>query len=431
MVSRNVLMLCTATLLCMSVWFSASFVVEDFTATWHLGPAQAALLTVSVQVGFVLGALASAALSLADRWPARRLMPVAGMLAATVNLLLLVPLDFTGVVAVRALTGALLAGIYPVAVKAVSHLVQPARRGVATGAMIAALTVGSAFPHAVVAVGPSDWRVAITTSSAATAAGALLAMLISTPAAQAVQPPVPWKAVGAALRRRSVQCANLGYAAHMWELYALWAWIGVILTSRAHAAGRPPEEGSAWAFVVIGVGAAGCLVGGWIGDRRSKAFAAGLALMASGTAAVLFSLSAGWPFPLVVAIACFWGFWVIADSGQFSALIADHVEPAALGRVLTIQMAIGYAVTTISITAVPLIAEHTSWESAVLILALGPVIGVMAMIATHRHSQPAAPWPPPDRRPGTPSRPLAHHRTPSAHPTRPTPSPAFHPAGDH
>lgn len=405
MVSRNVALLCIATLLCMSVWFSASFVVEDLTATWHLDAAQAALLTVSVQLGFVAGALTSAGLSLADRWPARRLMPVAGLLAATVNLMLLVPLGFTGVVAVRALTGALLACIYPVAIKAVARLVRPQRRGLATGAMIAALTVGSALPHAIVAVGPSDWRVAIAVSSAATAAGALLALLISSPPAQAGHPPAPWKAVGAALRRRPVQLANLGYAAHMWELYAMWAWIGVILTSRAQAAGRTPEEGSAWSFVAIGVGAAGCLLGGWIGDRRSKPFAAGLALLASGTAAVLFGLSAGWPFYLAVAIACVWGFWVIADSAQFSALIADHVDPTVLGRVLTIQMAIGYAVTTISITLIPLIAERTSWESAMLILALGPVAGVLAMTAAHRHGQPTTSSPPP---------------------SRPQPSPTFH-----
>ncbi len=376
-------LIATSTFLAMSVWFSASFVIPQLRQLWGLTGGQSSLLTIAVQLGFVIGALTLAASGLADAVPGRRLMSVGALGAAVMNLLLLWSPGFGVALVLRALTGAFLAAVYPPALKEVSSWFRRGR-GTALGVMIGALTLGSAAPHLVRASGGLGWQVVIMATSALTAAGGLVVMLVRGPG------PYPFprsafrlSAALRAMRSRPVVLADIGYAGHMWELYAMWAWIGTFLASRAGFSGTP--NGSRYAalaaFACIGVGAVGCLVGGRISDRFGRAQAALVSLVLSGGSAVTLALIKDLSLPLVLLVAAFWGFWVIADSAQFSAMITENADPRYVGSAVALQLAIGYLTTAATVYLVPVLAESASWTAALLVLALGPVVGSGALLA--------------------------------------------------
>ncbi|MER6692425.1 MFS transporter [Streptomyces minutiscleroticus] len=375
-------LLAVATLLSMSVWFSASFVVPQLREMWHLTGGESSLLTIAVQLGFVVGALALAATGLADAVPGRRLMSAGALGAAAVNLLLLWAPGFAAALALRALTGACLAAVYPSAVKEVSSWFREGR-GTALGVMIGALTLGSAAPQLVKASGGLGWQAVIVATSVLTTAGALVVLLVR----GAGPYPFPRSAFSLraalrAVRSRPVVLANIGYAGHMWELYAMWAWIGTFLAGLDGFAGTPDGERHAAlaAFACIGVGAAGCLVGGRISDRFGRAQAALVSLALSGGAAVVLAFVRQVPLPVVLLVSAFWGFWVIADSAQFSAMVTENADPRYVGSAVSLQLAIGYVTTAATLYLVPVLAEHASWTTALLVLALGPLVGVAALV---------------------------------------------------
>lgn len=371
-----------ATFLSMSVWFSASFVVPQLQRLWSLSSGESSLLTIAVQLGFVIGALTLAASGLADAIPGRRLMCVGALGAAAINLVLLWAPGFAVALLLRALTGAFLAAVYPPALKEVSSWFRRAR-GTALGVMIGALTLGSAAPQLVKATGGLTWQVVIVATSVLAAVGGLTTLLIrgSGPF------PFPKSAFNLrsalrANRNRQVVLVNVGYAAHMWELYAMWAWIGTFLAGLDGFAGSPsgPQHAALAAFVCIGVGAIGCLVGGRISDRVGRAHSALISLICSGGAAVTLAFIRTLPLPLVLVVSAFWGFWVIADSAQFSAMVTENADQRYVGSAVSLQLGIGYVTTAATIYLVPVLAEHASWTAALLVLAVGPVIGIGSLV---------------------------------------------------
>ncbi|WP_298803808.1 MFS transporter [uncultured Pseudokineococcus sp.] len=224
--------LAAATALAMGTWFSAAAVVPQLAAAWDLSPTASALLTVGVQLGFVVGALVSAGTGLADAVPARRLLAVGAAAAALANAGLLLAAGPAAAVASRLLTGAALALVYPSALKETTTWSRRSR-GVALGAMVAALTLGTALPHAVAAAGASTgasgppWRLVVVVTSAGALLGAGLALLLRRSGPHGRSPAAfDRRAALDALRRRPVVLAVLGYVGHMWELYAMWAWTG-------------------------------------------------------------------------------------------------------------------------------------------------------------------------------------------------------------
>jgi MFS family permease len=377
---RALAWLALAEFLAMSTWFSASAVVLELRRVWELSPAGSSMLTIAVQLGFVVGALLSATLSLADRFPPRRVMAVGALGAAAVNAGLLLAPSAGVAIGLRLLTGLFLAGVYPPALKAMATWFRRGR-GLALGVMVGALTLGSALPHLVRVLGGLDWRTVVVVTSVATLAGGTLAL---------VGPDGPFPFPRAAFRPREamevvrdrrLRLVTYGYLGHMWELYAMWAWVAAFLTSSFGASNieDPATMAALGAFAAVGIGALGCVAGGVMADRRSRTWSTSVAMTASGATAAVVGLLWGWPPVLVVAVVLFWGFWVVADSAQFSALVTEVADQRYVGTAVTLQLALGFTLTVPAIWLIPVLVETVGWRWAFLALTPGPLVGTVAM----------------------------------------------------
>ena len=376
---RALAVLATSMVLSMATWFSASAIVPQLRERWSLGDTAAAWLTIAVQVGFVAGALVTALLTLADR--VRPVAVIAGgaALAATANLGLLVVDGAGGAVALRLVTGAALACVYPPGMKAMAAWFRR-DRGVALGVMVGALTLGSALPHLVNGLGGLSVTLVVVATSALTLLGGLLALTV--PDGPWAFPTAPFRPRHAftVLAHRPTRLATIGYVGHMWELYALWAWVVVFLGAAFTEVGvTAPAAAPLGAFAVIGVGALGCVVGGRIADRRGRTRATRIALASSGAAAAVAGLTIGGPVWLTMVVVLWWGFWVVADSAQFSTIITEVTDQRFVGTALAVQLASGFALTVVTIWLVPVVERLVTWRWAFLVLVPGPVVGHLAM----------------------------------------------------
>jgi len=378
---QALVILAVALLLGMTSWFSATAVVPQLRETWALSAGAAAWMTIAVQIGFVAGALASAIFNVADRVAPRRLMFYGATLAALSNALLLVTPPIALAVVLRMLTGFGLASVYPPAMKAMATWFK-VKRGTALGIMVGALTVGSAAPHLVNGLGGLDWQVVIAASSIMSLAGGLIAQYLGRDGPfdfpRAVfDPRKAWQVFS----DRPVRLACIGYFGHMWELYAMWAWFGVFFGDvlSAHAFQAPLALSAVATFAVIGVGAVGCWVGGILGDHWGRGRATSLAMIVSGSCALLIGLIPVSAWPVIMVVGLIWGFWVVADSAQFSTVITELGDQRYVGTALTLQQAIGYILTIPTIWLIPIVHEALGWSYAFAVLALGPLVGTIAM----------------------------------------------------
>ncbi len=387
---RQLCFIAAVQVLVMATWFSASAVVPALRVEWGLGTAGATWLTVSVQLGFVAGALAAAVLNLADRVPAHLLVAACAVVAAgataAVAALAHGP---AAAVPLRFVTGVALAGVYPPGLKLMTSWFDRGR-GLALGVLVGALTLGSALPQLINASGALPWRAVLLVAAGCALAGAAIAARLVRPGPLATAaPPFRPRYVLALFRERGPRLANLGYFGHMWELYAVWTWLPAYLAASTARTGSPVPVGVA-AFAAIGVaGVAGCLLGGWLGDRVGRARLAALAMLTSATCCVAAAFAFGGPPLVVLALALVWGAAVIADSGLFSACTSQVVDPRYTGTALTTQTAVGFLLTVVTIQATPLVAERAGWPVAVALLGLGPVAGAVAMLRLARLMEPA------------------------------------------
>ncbi|HSJ23384.1 MAG TPA: MFS transporter [Longimicrobiales bacterium] len=379
----------------MSLWFTASATASQLAALWGLDASTAAGLTMAVQVGFVAGTGVAAVLNLADLVPARVYVAVAALLAAGANYSLALAGGPDTALASRFLTGFCLAGVYPPAMKMAATWFR-ASRGLAIGVIVGALTVGKAAPYLVGAFADLDYRFVLTTTSAGAVVAAALVLFGYRDGPFAFERrPFSWSLAGVILRHRPSRLAIGAYLGHMWELYACWAALSLFFLHYFLARGFTDAQATLYAglvtFSAIAAGGPGSILAGTWADRWGRENVAGAALAVSGACALTIgwlgaatvgsatpvsAAASGAPAVLVIGLALVWGFAVVADSAQFSALVTEVAPPHAVGTALTLQTSLGFLLTAFTIWLTFELQDLFGWGVAFSVLALGPTVGI-------------------------------------------------------
>ena len=378
---RILSLLAIAELFGMSLWFSGSAVVPALSKEWRLTESEISWISIAVQLGFVAGTLISAVFNLSDVISARHLFAVCGVAGALTNACFgFYSHGPTSAIALRFATGICLAGVYPPGMKVMATWFRQ-RRGMALGVLVGALTLGKATPYLVNAIGSSDWRRNVLFVSALSVFGSVIILLFVEDGPYALpRATFDLKQVTRIFSNRGVRLASFGYFGHMWELYGMWIWIPVMMRASVAAAGGEAKFAEVGSFLVIGAGAIGCVIAGVLADRVGRTVVTSWAMAISGTCCLVVGFLFGANPYLLLIIAVIWGASVVADSAQFSSCITELGDQQYIGTALTLQMCLGFLLTTVSIELIPHTVNLIGWRFAFVVLAPGPFLGVLAML---------------------------------------------------
>lgn len=387
---RNLVLLVTAETLIFGLWFSGSAILPQITEEWQLGGAAQSWMTMSVQIGFVVGALLSALLNLPDRVDGSRLIAASALVGAAANGGIAF-LDHAPALALvlRFFTGVGLAGTYPPGMKLAATWCKE-DRGLGIGLLVGGLVLGKSIPHLLNALpflgndGMPPWRTVLLVVSALAVLGAVVVRVgvhdgpFLTGAA-----PFNWRFAGRVLTDRPTRLANFGYLGHMWELYGMWTWVPIFLIISYRAAGWSTPAARLAGFAAIAVGAFGSLAAGLLADRFGRSRVTVVALILSGACTLCVGVFFSSP-GLLTVLCLLWGFTVVADSAQFSAAVSELTDPRYVGTALTVQTTLGFLLSLLSIRIIPPMVEVVGWEWVFVVLAPGPVFGIWSMLQLRR-----------------------------------------------
>jgi MFS family permease len=387
---RSITILMLAEIGAMALWFISAAVLPAMLLEADVSTTRQAALSSGVQAGFVVGAMVSAFFGLSDRYDPRRVFAICAIAAAAANLALVwtVP-GGNPAILMRFITGAALAGVYPVGMKIVVGWSRN-NRGLLVGTMVGALTLGSALPHLFSFFGGTNWRVIILIASATSCLAGLACLWTHLGPYHSKSLRFDPRSVLQAWTNKRVRYAYLGYFGHMWELYAMWAWIGAISLASYSPHLQPlaaQNFSTLTAFIAIAAGAPVCIIAGSLADRLGKEKIAIISMVMSGSCALLAALTFGGPVWISFFLFVLWGIAIIPDSALFSALVADAAPPEHVGSLMTLQTAIGFALTFFTVQLTPVVAIGLGWPTVLVLLALGPAVGIYAMMCLRRLSR--------------------------------------------
>jgi len=379
--NRALIFICMGIFSALSIWFCASAVLVPLMGQWDISNTQASFLTSIVNVGFCVGCLGSACTSLADFMRPQCLILAGCFGAAAANASLVLVHGLPGALVCRFMVGLFLSLVYPPGVKLLSTWFSAQHRGTAIGVMFGAFCLGSAFPQLLRSiVARHSWKpVVICTSGAAAISGTLIFTLVGVG-------PFPFPSMGSfsaancakVVCSPSVGLAIVAYSGHMWELFCVWAWIARFIEESWHLSSFTAPL---LAFTVISMGGPGSWIGGMLGDRYGRVRVATVSLTTSGMCVAILGLLAH-EGHLVIRVCIFllWGLTGLSDSPQFSAIITTTADQRFVGTAVTVQLLCGYLVTVVALWVVPHMANSISWRWSFFSLAVGPLVGVTALL---------------------------------------------------
>jgi len=374
---------------CTSLWFAGNAIMPDLIKELHLDPGYLAHITSVVQFGFISGTLVFALGGIPDRFSPSLVFLISSLIAALFNAAVSFgAIPIAGILSFRFLTGFFLAGIYPVGMKIAADYYQQSL-GRSLGFLVGALVLGTSFPHLLKSITTAlPWKYVIYCTSLLAVAGGIAIYLLVPDGphrTQGIQPKAAAFLKG--FKNKAFRAAAFGYFGHMWELYAFWAFIPVVLAAYKTYHPGAGFDLSFLSFCVIASGSIGCIMGGWLSQSFGAKKVATIALCISGICCLispLLLLTSTLPVLLVFLLT--WGMSVTADSPLFSSLVAQNAPPAAKGASITIVTSIGFAITIVSIQLLNILIDQIDPGYLYLFLAPGPVLGLLALLKKNKRS---------------------------------------------